>query len=187
MDEVEAARRALRRFSDTYRLTAPPVDVAELAGSLCRLRVRLGDDLRALVNAAPDVHVSGVLLPAAWEIWVRRDESETRRRFTIGHEIGHHFLHSDGATVLCRAADVDQAEEAARLKERQANRFAAELLMPEPLIRERVKRDGLDVTELARTFDVSPIAMAYRLVNLEVLEIVPPDIEAEQLRWRRSV
>jgi IrrE N-terminal-like domain len=187
MDEVAAARRALRRFTDAYGLGAPPVDVAELAGSLCCLRVRVGGDLRALVNAASDVHVSGVLLPAASEIWVRRDESLTRRRFTIAHEIGHHFLHSDGATVLCRAADVDQSEEGARLKERQANRFAAELLMPEPLVRERVERDGLDVAALADTFDVSPIAMAYRLVNLAFLEVVPPDIEAEQQRWRRTV
>jgi predicted transcriptional regulator len=187
MVEVEAARRALRRFSDAYGLDAPPVDVAELAGSLCCLRVRVGADLRALVNAATDMHVSGVLLPATAEIWVRRDESATRRRFTIAHEIGHHFLHSDGATVLCRPVDVDQADEAARAKERQANRFAAELLMPKPLVRERVEREGLDVAALAGAFDVSPIAMAYRLVNLEVLEIVPPEIEAEQARWRRSV
>ena len=186
MDEVETARRALRRFSEAYRLEAPPVDVAELAGSLCCLRVRVGDDLRALVNAASDIHVSGVLLPAASEIWVRRDESPTRRRFTIAHEIGHHFLHSDGATVLCRAADVDQAEEAARLKEREANRFAAELLMPEELVREHGAREA-DVAELARTFDVSPIAMAYRLVNLEILEVVPREIEAEQERWRLTV
>ena len=187
MDEVEAARRALRRFRDVYGLDAPPVDVAELAGSLCRLRVRVGADLRALVDAASDMHVSGVLLPATSEIWVRRDESLTRRRFTIAHEIGHHFLHSDGATVLCRPVDVDQADEAARAKEREANRFAAELLMPEPLVRECVGRDGLEVGALAGAFDVSPIAMAYRLVNLQVLEVVPPDIEAEQARWRRTV
>jgi predicted transcriptional regulator len=187
MDEVQAARRALRRFTDAYGLEVPPVDVAELAGSLCCLRVRVGADLRALVNAASDMHVSGVLLPATSEIWVRRDESETRRRFTIAHEVGHHFLHSDGATVLCRPVDVDQADETARAKEREANRFAAELLMPEPLIRERVKVDGLDVTALAGTFNVSPIAMAFRLVNLEFLEVVPPDIEAEQARWRRTV
>jgi uncharacterized protein DUF955 len=184
MDEVEAARRAYGRFTDAYGLTAPPVDVAELAGSLCRLRVRRADDLCAIAAAKPGTHLSGVLLPATWEIWVRRDESETRRRFTIAHEIGHHLLHSDGATVLCRPLDVDQADDAERAKERQANRFAAELLMPEPLVRARAETDGLDATALARTFNVSPIAMAYRLVNLEFLEVVPPDIQAEQQRWR---
>ena len=187
MDEVEAARGALHRFTDAYGLTAPPVDVAELAGSLCRLRVRRGADLCAIAGAAPGMHLSGVLLPATWEIWVRRDESETRRRFTIAHEVGHHLLHSDGVKVLCRPADVDQADDAERAKERQANRFAAELLMPEPLVRERAGRDGPDADALARTFDVSSIAMAYRLVNLGFLEVVPADIEAEQQRWRRTV
>jgi predicted transcriptional regulator len=186
MDEVATARRALQRFADAYQLDTPPVDVAELAGSLCCLRVRVGADLRALVDAASDVHVSGVLLPATSEIWVRRDESATRRRFTIAHEVGHHFLHSDGATVLCRPVDVDQADEAARAKEREANRFAAELLMPEELVRAHAGREA-DVAQLARTFDVSPIAMAYRLVNLEILEVVPREIEDEQARWRRTV
>ena len=146
MDEIEAARGALDRFTDAYGLSAPPVDVAELAGSLCRLRVRRGADLCAIAGAAPGTHLSGVLLPATWEIWVRRDESETRRRFTIAHEVGHHFLHSDGVKVLCRPADVDQADDAERAKERQANRFAAELLMPEPLVREHAESAGADAT-----------------------------------------
>jgi hypothetical protein len=184
MDEVEAARGALRRFTDAYGLTAPPVDVAELAGSLCRLRVRRGDDLCAIAGATPGTHLSGVLLPSTWEIWVRRDESETRRRFTIAHEIGHHFLHSDGVKVLCRPADVDQADEAEKAKERQANRFAAELLMPEPLVREHADAAGPDATALARSFAVSPIAMAFRLVNLGYLKVIPADIEAEHRRWR---
>lgn len=187
MDEIEAARAALRRFTDAYRLAAPPVDVAELAGSLCRLRVRRGDDLCGIAGAPAGTHLSGVLLPATWEIWVRRDESETRRRFTIAHEVGHHLLHSDGATVLCRPADVDQADEAVRAKERQANRFAAELLMPEPLVREHADRDGADAVALANRFDVSTIAMAFRLVNLGYLAVVPAEIEAEHQRWKGTV
>ena len=58
-----------------------------------------------------------------------------RRRFTVAHEVGHHLLHSDGAAVLCRPADVETAAGDERTREREANRFAAELLMPEPLVR----------------------------------------------------
>ena len=45
MDEIAAARTALARFTATYAASAPPVDVEELAASLCRLRVRDADDL----------------------------------------------------------------------------------------------------------------------------------------------
>ena len=58
--------------------------------------------------------------------------------------------------------------------------------MPEELVREHADREA-DVGALAARFDVSPIAMAYRLVTLEILEVVPRDIADEQTRWRRSV
>lgn len=62
-------------------------------------------------------------------------------------------------------------------KERQANQFAAALLMPAESIDERVK-DALDsgvvsrdalASRLAQEFDVSIEAMTYRLINLGIL------------------
>ena len=59
-------------------------------------------------------------------------------------------------------------------EEIEANRFAAELLMPAPLVIERMRtltnsgvrgRDRV-VNDLANTFDVSAEAMGYRLINL---------------------
>jgi IrrE N-terminal-like domain len=184
MDEVEAARAALARFTDTYACAAPPVDVEELAGSLCRLRVRDADDLCPIAGLPAKTPLSGVLLPARWEIWVRRDEPGPRRRFTVAHEVGHHLLHSDGAAVLCRPADVEAARGDERTREREANRFAAELLMPEPLVREHADRDGPDPIALAECFGVSDVAMGYRLVNLGYLTALPVAIQAELDRWR---
>ena len=86
---------------------------------------------------------------------MRRDEPPARRRFTIAHEIGHHLLHSDGATVMCRPIDVGQADDTNRAREREANRFAAELLMPEALLREYADREGADPIALSERFDVS--------------------------------
>jgi IrrE N-terminal-like domain len=184
MDEVEAARAALARFTATYAATAPPVDVEELAGSLCRLRVRDADDLCPIAGVSSETPLSGVLLPARWEIWVRRDEPPPRRRFTVAHEIGHHLLHSDGAAVLCRPVDVEAAAEDARALERQANRFAAELLMPEDLVRAEADGDGPDPIALAARFGVSDIAMGFRLVNLGYLTALPVGLQAELERWR---
>jgi hypothetical protein len=184
MDEVEAARTALARFTATYAAKAPPVDVEELAASLCRLRVREADDLCPVAGMPAATPLSGLLLPARWEIWVRGDEPSPRRRFTVAHEVGHHLLHSHGAAVLCRPADVEAAADDARALEREANRFAAELLMPEPLVRAAADRDGGDPIALADRFDVSDVAMGYRLVNLGYLKALPVDLQAEADRWR---
>jgi hypothetical protein len=184
VDEVLAAREALGRFCDTYAATVPPLDVEELAASLCRLRVRAADDLGPIAGAVPAVQFSGVLLPARWEIWVRRDEPAPRRRFTVAHEIGHHLLHSDGAAVLCRPADVETARGDVRDREREANRFAAELLMPEPLVRAAADREGPDPIALSTRFGVSDVAMGYRLVTLGYLRALPVDLQAEVDRWR---
>ena len=85
-----------------------------------------------------------------------------RRRFTVAHEIGHHLLHSDGAAVLCRPADVETAHGDERAREREANRFAAELLMPEPMVRAAADRDGPD-----------PIALAGRVRRLRRRDGLP--------------
>jgi Zn-dependent peptidase ImmA (M78 family) len=62
-------------------------------------------------------------------------------------------------------------------EEIEANRFAAELLMPRAMVMKSVSaivkqtapsRDEL-ISKLAREFDVSTDAMGYRLINLGVL------------------
>jgi hypothetical protein len=184
MDEVAAARAALDRFTQVYAATVPPLDVEELAGSLCRLRVRAADDLCPVAGVSAGTPLSGVLIPGRWEIWVRRDEPAPRRRFTVAHEVGHHLLHSDGATVLCRPADVEAAQGDERARERAANRFAAELLMPEALVREAADANGPDPIALAERFGVSDVAMGFRLVTLGYLRALPVDLQAEVDRWR---
>jgi hypothetical protein len=65
-----------------------------------------------------------------------------------------------GAPVMCRADEVGLGE--GRALEWEANVFSAELLMPEPAIREEWKELG-DVAVSAARFDVSPTAMHWRL------------------------
>jgi len=60
----------------------------------------------------------------------------------------------------CRPVDLTEATD--RVLEREANVFAAELLMPEPAVREVWAELG-DVAACAARFDVSPTAMQWRL------------------------
>ncbi len=72
--------------------------------------------------------------------------------------------------------------EAMRAREREADAFAAELLMPEHLVRHAVLEDGADARRLADRFEVSVAAMSLRLRRLGLAErqseLLPPSREA---------
>ena len=101
------------------------------------------------------------------------NQSKKRRRFTIAHELGHFILHSKNKSlfvdknksVMYRNSESSTGE---LLKEREANAFAAALLMPIPLILSEIEGlDGDDIIErLASKFNVSTQAMSFRLSNL---------------------
>jgi Zn-dependent peptidase ImmA (M78 family) len=62
------------------------------------------------------------------------------------------------------------------LDEKEANEFAAELLMPEELIRKDFekyidKKEDNIISYLAEKYNVSEIALQYRLNNLDLMEI----------------
>lgn len=148
-----------------------PVPVEHIADSHFGLLVRDADDV-GLAPGAPELGrgeaLSGLLLADRGEVWVSAGEARAwppRRRFTIGHELGHWCLHRRGREhVYCRDSVVDSEGEPPELPlpERQANAFAAALLMPPRLMRRRYALNR-DFHDLCRTFDVSSKAMSRRL------------------------
>jgi hypothetical protein len=144
-----------------------PVPVEAIAEDLLGLRVEQSWQLEC----------SGMLLPAERKIVLNaaestRDAAPLRRyRFTIAHELGHWICHVARAAqpqpTYCRSKDLSQ--DADRALEREANIFAAELLMPEPAV--RAEWDRLhDVDACASRFDVSPNAMQWRLFGFALAE-----------------
>ena len=98
-----------------------------------------------------------------------------RQRFTIAHEIGHAFLHTD--LFVCRVAETFSRNRASRrpLAEREADFFASELLIPMPLLDRYAPAEFEDLPEaarnrlavkLSRTFNVSKTAMRIKLSDL---------------------
>ena len=127
--------------------------------------------------------VSGVLVieENSPRIGYNPSESNVRQRFTLAHELGHFVLHCnkkqnglfvDSTKVMFRRQGSTPSE---LRQERQANAFAAAILMPEDLIKKEYEalneqRDYLTddtiVKKLSSIFKVSEIAMTYRLMNL---------------------
>jgi hypothetical protein len=158
---------ALReRYLATFGGAEIPVPVESIAEDLLGLRI----------ERSADLDCSGMLVPAERRILLNaseepRDRTPLRRyRFTIAHELGHWVCHVLGQAtaqpVYCRAVDLTEAAD--RTLEREANVFAAELLMPEPAVRAAWAEvvEGPDDTRAAacaKRFDVSPTAMRWRL------------------------
>lgn len=91
-----------------------------------------------------------------------------RKNFTIAHEIGHFVLPGhEHASIACTAADVGEWADpsAGRAFEREANEFAAEILMPAASVKAAVKgwTPSLDAMEkIVHEFGVSLSAAAWR-------------------------
>jgi Zn-dependent peptidase ImmA (M78 family) len=149
-----------------------PVPIADIADSCFNLLIRDVEDLTAAPGApvvAPGQSLSGLLLPSLGEIWVNAREAREwphRRRFTVGHEVGHWCLHrTDEEPVYCRSTSVAEKEATPAVPptEEEANAFAAALLMPARLVEREYERDRKDFWKLCGTFGVSGAAMGRRL------------------------
>lgn len=162
--EAEAAR-----LRSQYTDGELPVPVEEIAA-------KLGV---ALVVETLDRNVSGLLFRQGDDraIGVNAAHPMVRQRFTVAHELGHLQLHPGKELILDRVR-VNLRDDVSSLgtnrEERDANAFAAELLMPRSEILSQVQKvldrggttDARFIADLALLFDVSEQAMEFRLVNL---------------------
>jgi Zn-dependent peptidase ImmA (M78 family) len=145
---------------------------------------RIADGLGVpIVQESLERNVSGLLLRKEGNraaIGVNATHAYLRQRFTIAHELGHFLLHP-GRELILDHVRVDLRDDVSSMgtdrQEREANAFAAELLMPAVDIRAEVQRlteagqtpDSRFVSDLAIGFSVSEQAMEYRLINLGLL------------------
>jgi len=171
MTPTEAARDLLAKS----RTTEPPVPVEQLAR-----------DAGAVISYQPfeAEDISGLLYRTtgtAPVIGVNSNNPKVRQRFTIAHELGHLTLHHGHDLILERLVRLNfrdaTSSTASDEEEIEANRFAAELLMPHEFLRHglslllqgRPLSDLEVVRRLARGFEVSQSAMEYRLTDLGLL------------------
>jgi Zn-dependent peptidase ImmA (M78 family) len=153
---------------------------SELPIPVDRLAMRLGLDVERAV-LGDDISGLLVIQEGRGIIGINASQASTRQRFTIAHELGHFVLHRDIVPVFIDkqflkpyvAAFRDGASATGEEEiEREANAFAAGLLMPANLVHEAARllpptsTDDDVIEGLARRFDVSRQAMSFRLANL---------------------
>lgn len=146
---------------------------------------RIAKEMGTIVQRVPaDDSLSGFIFhdkaSQATVIGVNANHAPTRQHFTIGHELGHFVLHNledvhvdRGFSVRLRNA---KSSEGKNIEEKEANLFAAELLMPAKFLEKDIQAiDSVDlddestIAELAAKYNVSTQAMMFRLAYLNYI------------------
>lgn len=138
---------------------AAPIDIISIA-----------HDLKINVyKAMGGAHLAGKIVKDAkrggasgYAIFVNAADPYRRQRFTIAHEIAHFLLHREaiGDGIV---EDALYRSGLSNKQEIQANKLAAEILMPLHLINRAMDSHIKTIGELAQLFQVSDSAMSVRL------------------------
>ena len=162
MKYIEDRANELLRKLAIHSAPIDPKKLAEKLGVIVQ-KVDLDSDVSGLFVTKDNVSY----------IMYNKGENKFRQRFTIAHELGHYMLHKEISLFIDKTQRVLYRDSASttgeKLKEREANAFAAALLMPKILVEEAVSEVpyGKDTVDyLADKFQVSPLAMSFRLSNL---------------------
>lgn len=172
-DLVIDPRKEARKILNRFRITEPSIDVKSIAEKL---------GAQVVFQDAPG-DLSGMVYVGAngTVIGVNKQNHEPRQRFTIAHEIGHMVMHMhilEGNVHIDKGFGVQLNRDKRSalgddLLEIQANRFAAELLMPTEMIKREIKNTYIDfegddesIKELAEKYNVSQQAMSIKLFEL---------------------
>jgi len=171
MVDIAAAKARATEIVERFGVKTPPVPVE-----------RIAKQLGVIVQYAPfDEELSGMafLKEGVAIIGINSNHHPNRQRYTLAHELAHIYLHRphleagvhvDQSSVNSLRRDLVSAEGTDPL-EREANAFAAELLMPTKLLAGALDDRMLDLDDdrllaLAKRFKVSLMALQYRLQRI---------------------
>lgn len=134
-----------------------------------KIAEKVGVSVRAAANNEP-YSGKAFLENEIKVIEYKSSEIPLRQRFTIAHELAHHMLGHTNEGHKYREFQDDVSKFNLREAdpfEIQANKFAAELLMPKEAVEYLIMEKNItSLNKLAELFQVSTVAMKYRLTNL---------------------
>jgi Zn-dependent peptidase ImmA (M78 family) len=150
------------------RVTKAPVPILEVAAA-AGVTVKFGplpDELSGFL-----MHDKGRVI-----LGVNSLHASRRQAFTIAHELGHYSLHPksnfvDHKILYFRDSRSSQGVDK---QEMDANRFAAELLMPPRFLKALLEDETVDLEDeerveaLSKELGVSTQALTFRLINLNL-------------------
>jgi Zn-dependent peptidase ImmA (M78 family) len=156
--------QSLKKISNLY----PSLDFSNLEGIFVFPVGELCDMLKINVEFTKlDKGKSGFYDCNSQTIFVNDNYPATRNLFTIAHEIGHFILHQGSQN---RFDEYHKYTEEELAREKVANNFAGELLMPQYKFKEAFDEVRGDIKKLADRFGVSIRAIEIRSFRLGLID-----------------
>lgn len=149
------ARSAAQQLRAEWNMGADPMP------NSVRLAESKGIRVLTLPRGTADVDAFSLWELSRPYIFLSMEKSAERSRFDMAHEIGHLVLHGGAATTP--AGDRDA--------EKEADRFASELLMPRSMLHAHVRREPSvqAIMKLKQFLGVSAMAATYALHKADLL------------------
>jgi transcriptional regulator with XRE-family HTH domain len=168
------AEEAAKKLLESANRREIPVEVESIAREL-GLPIENVEGVGSVAGALLTRHGRTLIV-------VNPSMNAARRRFVIAHEIGHFLMHmpaadtsgSAGSSIVLHFWDETNAR-AIDLQDRQANRFAAELLVPKDALFRDIPGGSIDISDegsvasLAAAYGVDAGSMLLRLASLSML------------------
>lgn len=151
--------------AERFRLSIRELDLRGCDGAL----LRASTDSRGIVAVKRSIREYG------------------RKRFTVAHEIGHRVLH--GASAACGSSDIGNWSSSAKRTEKEADEFAAELLLPSKEIGPAINSRSPSlqtIQDVAQKYEASLSASAWRYCDVVAMPCAVIWSTNEVIQWSRK-
>ena len=186
----DAAANLAEQIVKDLRITKPPVNPFRVIRSEKRRIKALGDDFGDVFDGRLEYQRPHFLLfyNTKYDAWPHDGEHHPRVNFTIAHELAHffiashhHYLKQGGRPHGSHSAFVSDNN-----SEREADAFAAGLLLPSFLFKPKINTGELTydrLDDIAREFRTSLLSAVIRAVRLSDVPSAVVGIRNEQIAW----
>ena len=140
-----------------------PFDIYAYVATFDNIEV-INDDLSAEISGLIEYTSDGGFIIA-----INKYHSYERRRFSLAHEFAHYAMHKDYIIKNKKIEDVALFKDRKSDIEKEANDFAAKLLMPKDEFLAIIKSGKTRLGDLAEYFGVTATAVKYRAYELDLI------------------
>ena len=180
-NRLQKAGEQAEEFLQALDIDELPVDPFQVAASERRLKLITGDFRKRFdgqLEYHPEKRRFLVFLNTKYDRLAADGKHHPRTRFSLAHELGHLYLEHHSAYLMSGGKPHGSKSEFGRaaIIEREADAFAAALLMPSGPFRSQLNESEptLDAAgELGDTFETSQISTIFRAVQLSDFPCLP--------------